>query len=121
MHLKPSALLFAVGLAGCVTPTPGLVVPGRFTALGTEPFWAARVEGTRLTYSTPDDGQGRTIAVIRRDARESVVVEGLLDGSTLQIEVTTGPCSDGMSDIVYPFAVRRRIGDALAQGCARPG
>jgi uncharacterized membrane protein len=42
-----------------------------------------------------------------------------LDGKALRLTVTKGPCSDGMSDTVYPFSVDRLLGNDLQRGCAR--
>ncbi len=115
----------AVALAGCV-PAPrdppevsAFALPERFTALGTEPFWAAKVDGARLTYSTPEDQAGRTIPVTRRNEARVAVIEGMLDGRLLRLRIGAGPCSDGMSDVVYPFAVERTEGAAVHNGCAR--
>lgn len=115
----------ALAMAGCVAApasrpaaTP-FALPERFTALGTEPFWAAKVDGARLTYSTPEDQAGRTISVTRRNKTRVAVVEGMLGGRPLRLRIGAGPCSDGMSDVVYPFAVERTEGDVVHNGCAR--
>lgn len=101
--------------------TPGgLALPARFTALGTEPFWAAKVDGAQLTYTTPDDQIGQPITVARTSQRDRLELAGTLAGKRLMLTVSAGPCSDGMSDTVYPFAVRRRLGDDEQRGCARP-
>ena len=102
-------------------PEPGLALPGRFTALGTEPFWAAAVDGDSLRYRTPEDQAGQQIAVTRRAAGESVVVTGTLGEAPLRLAVTAGPCSDGMSDAIYPYMAELTIAGRSATGCARPG
>lgn len=101
-------------------PPAALALPARFTALGTEPFWAAKVAGARLTYSTPEDQTGQAIAVTRTTQADRIDVVGALAGQRLMLTVTTGPCNDGMSDVVYPFAVLRRLGNDEQRGCARP-
>jgi uncharacterized membrane protein len=98
----------------------GLALPTRFTALGTEPFWAAKVNGDKLTYSTPEEQVGRTISVTRSMRGELVDLAGTLAGKDLTLTLSAGPCSDGMSDTVYPFTVRRRFGADEQRGCARP-
>ena len=99
-----------------------LALPDTFTALGTEPFWAAKVTGKRLTYMTPEDQTGQTITVARKDSAELVELHGTLAGKPLALAITKGPCSDGMSDVVYRWSVERRLGDDVQRGCARlPG
>ena len=98
----------------------GPELPARFTALGTEPFWAAKVDGARLTYLTPEDLAGQPVAVARTRQGDLVEFAATLAGKRLTLTVSAGPCSDGMSDTVYPFAVRRRLGDDEQRGCARP-
>lgn len=95
-------------------------LPARFAALGTEPFWAAKVDGNRLTYSTPEDPDGRSGAVVRTSHGDRVELDATLAGQRLTLTVSAGPCSDGMSDTVYPFTVRRRLGEDDQRGCARP-
>ena len=103
-------------------PAAGLALPDTFTALGTEPFWAAKVAGGRLTYMTPEDQAGQTIAVEREDGAELVELRGTLAGKPLALAITKGPCSDGMSDVVYRWSVERRLGNDVQRGCARlPG
>lgn len=110
----------ALSPAAQASSTPvGLALPARFTALGTEPFWAAKVDGTRLTYTTPEDQVGQPIAVSRTSQGDGVELAGTLAGKRLTLTVSAGPCSDGMSDTVYPFTVRRRLGDDDQRGCAR--
>ena len=120
MRLTVAAILLAFALGGCVRAVPGFALPERFTALGAEPFWAAKIDGSRLTYSTPLDQQGRTISVARSRQAGSARVEGQLDGRVLRLVVTAGPCRDGMSDTVYPLTVERTVGDSVNTGCARP-
>ena len=99
--------------------TAGLALPARFTALGAEPFWAAKVAGERLTYSTPENQASQPIAATRTERGDSVEIAATLAGTSLILTVSAGPCSDGMSDTVYPFAVRRQLGSDEQRGCAR--
>jgi len=88
----------------------------RFT--GTEPFWGGRVAGETLTYETPEDPDGETIAVDRFEGRGGLSWSGTLDGAAFTMTVTPAECSDGMSDRVYPFVATLQIGDAMRSGCA---
>ena len=100
---------------------PVFDLPERFTALGTEPFWAVEVDGARLTYRTPENQVGQAAAVTRTPGDDFVELRGTLAGQALTLTVSKGPCSDGMSDTVYAYRVTRRLGDDTQRGCARPG
>ena len=88
----------------------------RFT--GTEPFWGGRVKGAALTYSTPDDPEGATIAVERFGGRGGLSFSGKLGTREFDMMVTPGDCSDGMSDRTFPFTVTLKLGEETRYGCA---
>lgn len=127
--MKHSSLILvsALGvlLSACQSLKAKSFLPEQFTAFGTEPFWNADIADGQLTYITPDDyldgqqGTGMTVAVTRVDRDDVVELSAMLDGAALQIIVTPGPCSDGMSDVIYPWSVERQLGDRKVQGCAR--
>ncbi len=98
----------------------GTGIPAQFIALGTEPFWAAEVDGTALLYTTPEDQQGQRVALTRRDMGGRTEFSGTLVGDALALRIDAGPCSDGMSDTVYPFSAELRIGSQSLNGCAKP-
>lgn len=89
-------------------------------AVGTEPFWAAQIEGRCVTYSHPDDQQGTRVwtrYAARSDGRSRWT--GALEGRPFVL--TTRPqagCSDGMSDHRYPIAVELIVGGEHRRGCA---
>ena len=87
----------------------------RFT--GTEPFWGGSVTGTALTYTTPENQAGRTIAVRRFAGNNGLAFTGTLEGAGFDMAVTEAPCSDGMSDRTYPFTVTLQIGAEKRAGC----
>jgi uncharacterized membrane protein len=94
-------------------------LPAKFRATGTEPFWGAKVDGNSLSYSTPEYPEGMPVPVTRTVQDGSVTFSGTIDGKPLQLAVSAGPCSDGMSDTVYPWSVTRTIGPDIQRGCAR--
>ena len=98
---------------------PGLVLPERLRAVGTEPFWAALLAGTTLTYMTPEDQQGTPIAVRREEQDGAAVFHGKLAGTPLRLRIAAATCSDGMSDTVYPYLAELTVGGQLRRGCAR--
>lgn len=99
-------------------PSPAPQVPARFRATGTEPFWGAKVDGGALTYSTPEFPDGTVVEVTRKQAGDSVIFSGTLDGKPLELAISAGPCSDGMSDRVYDWTATRTIGPDVQRGCA---
>ena len=93
-----------------------------FRALGTEPFWSARVEGRCVTYSTPEDQQGTRVWT-RYSPRENGGGSwvGQLRGKPFELKVRAGPgCSDGMSDKRYPMAADLAVDSEQRRGCAEP-
>lgn len=84
---------------------------------GTEPFWSITIEGDRLTYATPDNIGGSVTSVTRFAGNGGLGLSGTLEGAALQIAVTPGECSDGMSDRAYPFTATITLGDAMLEGC----
>lgn len=105
--------------APVAAPEASSLFPAAFTALGTEPFWSAAVDGNRLVYSTPEDQKGEEITVTRSGAGSVLRLAGELRGGALTLELRAATCSDGMSDTVYPYAVEAQIGTQKLTGCAR--
>ena len=115
------ALLAGCGTAGRNEQTPafsGIAESERVRATGTEPFWNAEIIGGELTYTTPEDMDGTTIPVTRFAGNSGVGYSGTLRGEPLDLLVTEGVCSDGMSDRRYPFTTTLNIGDDRRSGCA---
>lgn len=94
-------------------------VPSHLVARGTEPFWAVEVDSGRLVWRTPEQPEGVAVAVERRTEGGRVLYVAR-DDAGMALEVVPGRCSDGMSDLVYPFtATWTRAGRAW-RGCALP-
>lgn len=85
---------------------------------GTEPFWSGDVSAGRLTYKTPENPIGETLAVSRFAGRGGLSFSGERDGALLTLAIAPGPCSDGMSDRSYPFAAMLKHGEETRSGCA---
>lgn len=84
---------------------------------GTEPFWGGQVEGTMLTYSTPENVEGETFSVKRFAGNHGLGFSGQLGTAQFDMTITPGDCSDGMSDRVYPYTVTVSVGGELREGC----
>lgn len=85
--------------------------------VGTEPFWGGQALGHTLTYTTPDNPAGTTVSVRRFGGRNGLGLSGTLANRTLDMTVTPGNCSDGMSDRRFPFTVTLKLGDEVREGC----
>ena len=86
--------------------------------VGTEPFWGGTIRDGQLVYTTPENQAGETIAVRRFSGNNGLSFSGLRNGEPLDLTVTPGACSDGMSDRNYPLTVTLRIGSDQREGCA---
>lgn len=99
-------------------PFDGIAADETIRFTGTEPFWGGQAQGGSLTYTTPEDPDGTTIAVERFAGNSGLGLSGKLGDAAFDMTVTTGTCSDGMSDREYPFTVTLRIGEETRLGCA---
>lgn len=137
--MRCAALLLAgvLMLTGCVQPAPpaGNVVQGNaclvqdgtalsvvpLRAVGTEPFWGARVDGRCVTYSHIDDQQGTRVWTQYRQVGAESIWAGTLREKPFELRVRSMPgCSDGMSDKLYPLAVTFQVDGEQRTGCAEP-
>ena len=95
------------------TTAPG-AFSGDFNAVGTEPFWAVEVRPLTLKLSRPD-------AIDLTVANAGPKVEGetaVWTAPGLVLTLSTGQCSDGMSDRSYPYVAQATVGETVLKGCA---
>jgi uncharacterized membrane protein len=91
--------------------------------VGTEPFWSVRISGEEAVFEAPD------VAATTWRASEWLPARGLLGRYMIRLSSGYGTgylallrqtCSDGMSDIAYPFeTVMITAGQAVRAGCCR--
>lgn len=90
-------------------------------ALGTEPFWGARIEGRCVTYSHPENQAGTRIWTTFSGTRDNGVWTGFYENRQFVLRTRPQPgCSDGMSDNRYPLAVSLTVAGEERTGCANP-
>lgn len=90
-------------------------------AVGTEPFWAARIEGRCVTYSHPEVQKGTRVWTRYTPGPVGGTWAGALGGQPFQLRINpTRKCSDGMSDKVYPITVELTVHGEQRHGCAEP-
>ena len=109
--------------AAARSPAPAAIRTTDFsqpmTARGNEPFWAVRIEGTRLTLLRPDKPETVSEAAGARispgvgswDAKAA-------DGRVMKVTLYVSPCSDGMSDLAYPMTAEVEADGETLRGCA---
>jgi len=91
-------------------------------AVGTEPFWAADVEGRCVTYSTPENQKGKRIWTEFQGASlEDGSWTGTLNGKPFVLRTSPDDgCSDGMSDKTYSLSATLSVRGEERSGCAEP-
>ena len=90
-------------------------------AVGTEPFWGARIQGRCVTYSHPENQQGSRVWTRYTAQPGGGRWIGALDGRRFELVTRAeSGCSDGMSDKTYPIAVELLVGGERRTGCAEP-
>lgn len=107
--------------AGACRTQDGRVLPANaLRAVGTEPFWGARVDGRCVTYTHPEDPTGTRVWTTFSGTASDGTWTGALGGQPFVMRTRTAPCSDGMSDTRYPIAVSLTTGGEQRSGCAQP-
>ncbi|MEO0699615.1 MAG: hypothetical protein AAFY81_07840, partial [Pseudomonadota bacterium] len=81
----------------------GVSTDATIMALGTEPFWGLDIEPESAgqhaaRFTSPEDIDGSAFTVARFAGNNGLGFSGELDGKPVQVAITTGECSDGMSD-----------------------
>lgn len=88
-----------------------------FGLRGTEPFWAVEIKGGGMTLTRPEppavNATGATFAYVDGHA----VWTGQADGKLMIATLTKGDCSDGMSDLKYPYVAEVKLGGETLKGC----
>jgi uncharacterized membrane protein len=105
----------------CLTQDGKAVPANRIRAVGTEPFWGARIEGRCVTYSHPEDQAGTRVWTKFSGTAASGSWTGSLGGHPFVLRTRPqADCSDGMSDKRYPIAVTLTVAGEERRGCAEP-
>lgn len=108
-------------VGACLTQDGKAVPANRLRAIGTEPFWGARIDGRCVTYSHPEDQQGTRVWTRFSGTTASGSWTGSLGGKPFVLRTRSqAGCSDGMSDNRYPIAVTLTVGGEQRSGCAQP-
>lgn len=105
--------------SACLTQDGKAIAANRLKAVGTEPFWGARIEGRCVTYLTPENQTGTRVWTRFSGTRDAGAWLGSLGGKSFELRTSPSPaCSDGMSDRQYPVAVTLMVNGERRTGCA---
>jgi uncharacterized membrane protein len=116
----PAAVKAANGGA-CFTDDGKAVPSIALRAVGTEPFWGAKIEGRCVTYSHPEDQAGTRIWTHFSGTGSAGEWRGAYEGKPFVLRTSRmAGCSDGMSDRRYPLAVTLSVAGEDRRGCAEP-
>jgi uncharacterized membrane protein len=105
----------------CATQDGKALKVAAVRAVGTEPFWNARIDGRCVTYSHPEDQKGTRVWTRHMPGPGGGTWSGSLGGSRFELKVRPKRgCSDGMSDRRYPLEAELTVGGERRSGCAEP-
>jgi uncharacterized membrane protein len=99
-------------------PQPTSVAPPpppapSYKALGTEPGWALTVTPKTMSY----EGDYGAVTIAEPTPPRFRPVPGRYVGTRLQLTISPGPCSDGMSDRTYRHTVTLVADGKAVSGC----
>ncbi len=107
--------LLVLGLAACAS-FPRTAPPagqGNYRAMGTEPFWDLTI-GRELVFTD----RGNNVSVLEPTPRVRRGTAGeTYFGRRLSVALVHGPCSDGMSDRIYPDSAYVTVDGRTYRGC----
>lgn len=119
--VAPRAALPDAKASPCMVQDGDALAVKPMRAIGTEPFWAAKIEGRCVTYSHPEDQQGIRVWTRFTPTSEGGLWSGALGGQPFELRTRAAPgCSDGMSDKSYPVATDLLVHGEQRKGCAEP-
>lgn len=105
-------MLTALILAAAAAAAPSLdtAIGGRLSAAGTEPFWGLDfVPGMNAMFNEPDEDGILYTPLVEPVFDPSPDGGYNFRGYGYSGTITPGPCSDGMSDAVFPYAVTLKL------------
>lgn len=94
-------------------PSPASPAAATYKAVGTEPGWALTIDGAAMTY----EGDYGSVKISEPTPTNFRSLPGSYAGTRLKLTITPGPCSDGMSDLVYRQTVRLVADGKAVNGC----
>jgi len=94
-------------------PEPDDAGPILYKAVGTEPGWSLTVRPARMDYAGDYGG----VNIAEPTPPDFKAAHGTYRSGKLQVTISPGPCSDGMSDLIYRQTVRVTADGRTVSGC----
>jgi uncharacterized membrane protein len=103
-------------------PFAGIAPTATIDVGGTEPFWGLTITPTGDTYeanySSPELPGGTAFPMTRFAGNNGLGFSGSWAGAPVNLTLTPGDCSDGMSDRTYPYTATLQLDEVTLFGCA---
>ena len=103
------------GTIDLVRPPPTAVSAAPYRALGTEPFWALTIDSREIVFTEANAPGVQIVEPLPK------VIHGfagdIYQGKRIGVNIVRTPCSDGMSERVYPHQVQLRVDGRSFEGC----
>ncbi|QDP20237.1 META domain-containing protein [Sphingomonas xanthus] len=91
---------------------------GQYRAIGTEPFWDLEIGARDMVFT--DRGNNNYRVSQPTPVPINGVAGPIYRTQRLEVNITRGPCSDGMSDRTYPDNVQVYVDGRMFRGCGAP-
>lgn len=115
------APVVAVAPAAPVPPAAPPPAPSEFDAdfgaRGTEPFWGVDIKGGQIKVTGVDRPDLLATNAGLAALGDRAVWTAQAGQTAVVVTLIKGECSDGMSDLKYPYAAEVKVGDELLKGC----
>ena len=100
----------------------GIAPDAAITLTGTEPFWGIEIEPEQAgahaaRFTIPEEIDGSVFSLTRFAGNNGLGFSGELEGRSVQIAITPGDCSGGMSNRSYPFVATVALDETTLMGC----
>ena len=97
--------------------------PVKYRCTGTEPFWSIDISSEGIVFQSPESSPVTYPYTAAQNNAGSIEFNTSLntntESSTLKVVLTPGNCSDGMSDIQYPYSAEVVRDGQRLRGCAK--
>lgn len=97
-------------------------ISGPIDARGTDPSWTLKIRHDTLQLNRPDRKTVVAVSAGVSRAGSSAMWEAqtAATGDMVKVTLSQAKCSDGVSDMAYPYRATVQVGGETLAGCAEP-